>query len=73
MQCKKIVTCIPVIRYQVKHQKGITTMNNITALKDEELNDVQGGSALVAATAVLVIGGAVAVGTKIWKKYKESH
>lgn len=73
---KKIVTCMPMIRYQVKHQKGITTMNttthNITELKEEELNNVQGGCLLAAATVTgIIIGGALAAGAKLRKKFTE--
>lgn len=58
---KKVVTFVFLVRFQAKQQKGITTMktnNNITALKDEELDNVNGGI-VVATVAVGVMGGAI--------------
>lgn len=60
-----------------------TINNNITPLKDDELDCVQGGSAImvvgaitlaaaVTTTAAVIIGNAVALGMKLWKSIKNS-
>lgn len=74
------------VRYQVKQQKENKTMitnTNIIALKDEELDKVQGGSvvAVVGAitlgaactvTATAIVAGIVSQCRFLWKAYKRS-